>query len=279
MEDNNGSKFLREAFAKFAAKYNAEDIGARAIRSVAAGGKAAVDRGLQEFPKTFVNQLAKDVYGLLTSQELADGISATVRSFDEEKVKGLVDNIVESMKDRETALNLAKRIKGALNKYSASDIEAQLSGILSLGNVPPQVQFMVQVLMSQFKPVLEGMKYQSEDEIADQIIALADQIPSDQIAEQVAAITRNVTPEKVSQQTTTLAGKLPSAQAVSDIVHGVGEVISQNLSQIATISTPSEVPAILRDLAENASQIVSTTLSTDNAAKKTLNKKGGKFEF
>lgn len=279
MEDNNGSKFLREAFAKFAAKYNAEDIGARVIRSVATGGKAAVDQAMQEFPKTFVNQLAKDVYSLLTSQELADGISATVRSFDEEKVKGLVDNLVDSMKNRETALDLAKKIKSALNKHSADDIANQLEGLLSLGNVPPQVQFMVQVLMSQFKPVMENMKYQSEDEIADQIIALADQIPSDQIAEQVAALTREVTPEKVSQQTAALAGKLPSAQAVSDIVHGVGQAVSENLGQVASISTPAEVPAILRDLAENASQIVSETLNKDNEAKKKLNKDGGKFEF
>lgn len=279
MEDNQGFKFLKEAFAKFAGKYSGADVAGRAVRSVAAGGKAAVDRGLQEFPKAFVNQLAKDVYGLLTSQELADGISATVRSLDEEKAKELVDGIVNNMKDRDTALNVAKKIKDALAKYSAADLTDQIDGLMDLGNVPMQGRFVLQVLLGQIKPVLDGMKNNTEEEIADKIMALADNIPSDMIAQQVANITKDVTPERVSKQANDLVGKLPSPQAISDIVHGVGTAASEHLDRIANVAAPDEVPSILRELGAAANDIVSETISKDNAAKKSFPKKGGKFDF
>ena len=85
--DHPGFDILKEVFNKFAEKYAGDDLSGRVVRSLAAGGQAAVDKGLQEFPQTYIKQVAQDFYAMVTSQETADGISTAVRSYDEEKVK------------------------------------------------------------------------------------------------------------------------------------------------------------------------------------------------
>jgi len=277
--DNPGFRSLREAFKNFANKYSKDDLGARAIRSLAAGGEAAVDRGMKEFPKTFVNQLANDLYGLITSQEVADGVSETVRSFDEEKVKEMLDGVVGKLKDYDTALKLAGKVKEILNKNSPDDLEAALDAMLDKGGAPMGQRMMVVMLFSQFKPVLENMKNATDEEIANQLITFADQIPVDAIAEQVGAMTREVTPERVSKQAHDIVGGLPSPDAVSDIVHGIGETARQSLNEASKISSPSEVGDILRNFAQNASDMANDILSKDTQAKKTFKPKGNDFDL
>jgi uncharacterized membrane protein YheB (UPF0754 family) len=280
MEDNPGFRFLKQAFDKFAAKYSADEISGRVVRSVAAGGKAVVEQGMQEFPKTFVKQMTSDLYALLASQDTADGISTMVRSFDEEKVKEMVDTFAASLKDRETALKLAKQIKEALKQASATDIEAQIDGMLSMGNVPLEMRMLFMAFFGQLKPAIDSMKHDNEEEIADKISELADNIPSDMIAAQVAAMTREVTPESVSKQAHDIVGRMPSPQAVADILHGVGGAASQHLDRLSKVLSPSEIPGILSDFAQNAADIVSDTIAQDNTAKKTFNKnKGQDFDL
>ena len=279
MQDNPGFRLLKQAFDKFAAKYDGGDMAARVVRSVAAGGKAAVDHGMQEFPKTFVSQMAKDFYNLLSSQDVSDGISSAVRSFDEEKVKEMVDGMIANLKDRDRALEIAKQVKEALKKASATDIEAQLDGILQMSNVPLEMRMLFMAFFDQAKPIIDGMKHDSEEEIADKIMELADQIPADMIAAQVAAMTREVTPERVSKQAHDIVGAMPSPQAVADIVHGIGEAASEHFDRAARISSPSEVADIARDFAQNASGIVGNIIDQDKITKKTFKKTDQDFDL
>jgi uncharacterized membrane protein YheB (UPF0754 family) len=279
MSNNPGFDILKEAFKKFASKYDGADLAARGVRIAATGGKAIVDSTLNEFPKTFVNQAAKDIYALLTSQEIADGVSASVRAFDEEKVKEIIDGIVSQMKDPETALKIAKQVKNLLDKAPVGDLEAQIDGLLSMNDVPMANRMIFMAVFSQIKPILEDMKNSSDEEVANKLMELADMIPSDAIAAQVANLTREVTPEKVSKQAHDLVGKFPSSQTVADIIHGVGNLASEKLDSLSKVASASEAPAILKDLLSNAGDIVKDAVAKDKAAKKTFDKKGGKFDL
>lgn len=196
--DNPGFRILREAFQHFADKHGDADITGRLVRSLAAGGKAAVDKAQEEFPKTFVKQVVGDFYALLSSQEVADGISSTVRNLDEEKVKDLVDRVISQLKEDETALKVAKGLKDALQKTSTDDLENALDAALSNRGLGERM--IAKAFFEQARPIIDEMRDASEEDIAEKIKELADTIPSDAIAQQVAALTREVTPERVSQQ-------------------------------------------------------------------------------
>jgi hypothetical protein len=276
MEDNPGFRIFKEAFDRFAAKYPVEDLAGRVVRSVADGGKAAVERGMTEFPKSFINQMAKDLYSLVTSEEVSEGISTTVRSYDAAKVKEMLDSVVGSLKDRDTALSIAKQIKGSLDKMGASDLTAQLEGIVGLipggAAAAPYIAIFV-------KPILDEIKHGTEEEAAEKIMELADSIPTDFLAEQAEAYTREVTPERVSKQAHDLVGRMPSPQAVADIAHGIGEEAVRHLDKVSKVSSIHEVPGILSDFAQNASDVVSDKLAEDKQAKKTFTKKGDSFDL
>ena len=279
MSNNPGFDILKEAFKKFASKYDGADLAGRGVRIAAAGGKALVDSAQQEFPKAFINQVAKDIYNLLTSQEVADGISTSVRSFDEEKVKEIVDQLVASLKDPETSLKIAKHLKTLLDKTSGVDLESQIDGLLDMADIPMNGKMIFLAVFGQIKPIIDEMKNASDEEVAAKLAELADMIPSDAIAAQVANLTREVTPERVSKQAHDFVGQFPSPQAIADIVHGVGDAASKNLDRITKVATASEVPAILQDFLKNAGDLISNTVEKDKAAKKTFDKKGDSFKL
>ncbi len=277
MEKNPGFKHLKKAFEKFAAKHSADDITVRLIRSAGAGSKATVDQAMQEFPKKFVNQTAKDIYSLLTSQEVADGISIEVRSFDEAKIKSMIDSAVDAMKDRDTMLKFVRQIKQSIDRVPGGDLTTQLEGLASLipgGNmIGPFIGILI-------KPIINDIQNGNEDDAVDQIMALADQIPGDMLAEKAANFTQQVTPERVSKGMHGIVGKLPSPKAVADILHGVGEAASKNMERVTKITSAAEVPAILKDLTQDAANAIRNTAANDKAAKKTFtNKKSGSFDL
>lgn len=272
MEENPGYKLLKEIFDKFAAKYSAEDMTARALRSAAAGSKAAVDRAMQEFPKSFINQMAKDIYGVLTSQELADAVSMEVRSFDEAKVKGLIDGAIDVMKDPVTARKIARQIKQALDKAPPGvDIAAQIQG---MAGFLPGGELVGPILGILITPIIEDIKNGSEEDAAEKIMELADQIPGDVMVEAVTGFTQQVTPERVSRSMHDVVGKMPSPGAVAGIVHGIGGAASKHMERMTDIHAAAEIPSILQDFARDAKAAVSDTIANDNASKKKFRKKG-----
>jgi len=271
--DNQGFRLLREAFERFASKHKDADLTGRVVRSIAAGGEAAVKKGMEEFPKDFVKGVVSDFYALVSSQEIADGISTTVRSFDEEKVKEVLDTVIDSLKQDETALKVAKSLKDALSKTSTDDIENSLDAAMSGRSMGERMIF--KAFFEQAKPHIEEMRNASEEEIAEKIKELADTIPSDAIAAQVAAITREITPERVSKQAHDFVGKLPSPAAISDILHGVGKSASEKFGQISKTGDISNAGSLLDQFVAESRDLVDRTLANDNQKKTTFQRKKG----
>lgn len=271
--EHPGFDLLMDAFKKFAAKHADADLVGRAVRSAATGAQAFVDKGLEEFPKTFIKELSADVYSTISSQEVADGISASVRAFDEEKVRDMLNIALDRLKDHDTTLTIAKQIKEALSKASTDDLENQIDALMGSRSLGERMIF--KAFFEQVRPHIDEMRDASEEEIAEKIRELADTIPTDAIADQVAAFTREVTPERVSKQAHEMIGKMPSPAAIADIVHGIGSAASDKLAQIAASGDPSQAASLLQDFGTTAQDIVERTIANDNHAKRTFKKKGG----
>lgn len=271
--EHPGFNLLKEAFKKFADKHGDADLTGRVVRSLAAGGEAAVNKGMQEFPKDFVKGVVGDFYALLSSQEVADGVSMTVRSFDEEKVKELMDSVIDSLKEDETALKVAKAIKDALEKTSTEDLENSIDAAMSSRSLGERMIF--KAFFEQAKPHIEEMRHASEEEIAEKIKELADTIPSDAVAAQVAALTREITPERVSKQAHDFVGKLPSPAAISEILEGVGKSAADKFGQISKTGDIQNAGNLLDQFVSESRDLVDRTLANDNTKKQTFKRKGG----
>lgn len=272
---------LKDVFKKFVSdKYDMNDITGRVIRSAAVGGKEAVRHGLQEFPKAFVDQAVRDLYDLVSSQDLADSVSGIVRSFDEEKVTEIVESLTASLKDRDAALQLAAKIKDILDKTGGADgLTAQLDALMGMSDIPPMGKILFSTFLNQAGPILEDMKGSSDEEIADKIMELADAIPSDMIAAQVAALTSQVTPDRISKQAHDFIGQLPAPQTVADIVHTIGDAAQSRLDDLSKISDPSQMSGILRDFAQDASDIIGGKVNEDKRNKRDFKKGPGGFDL
>jgi uncharacterized membrane protein YheB (UPF0754 family) len=278
MDFNNPDfKGIIDAFSKFASAHGGDDIAGRITRALASGGKAAVDKSLEEFPKTFITRTAKDFYALISSQEIADSLSSSVTSFDEEKVKEAVDNLADRLKDPEVALQVAKQVKEILSKTSTDDIEAALDGLTD--KLPADKRMMVIFTLAQAKPLIDSMRTASDEEVAEIISSIADNLPSDLIALQLGALTREVTPERISKHTQDAVDKLPSPKALGDIVHGIGKSASEHLESASKSATPGDAANILKQFITNIGADVSDTLAKDKTTKKKNKPQNGDFNL
>lgn len=277
MANHPGLDLLKEAFKKFADKYVTPENADKLTRTAAAGGQAAVNKGLAEFPKAYVKDAANDFYNILNSAEVSDGISQAVRAFDEEKVKALLDRGMAKLQEEETSLKVAKQIKDILAKTSNEQIEQGLDQ--ALATRADGEATIVKALFEQFKPMLDDARNGSVEDVAAQVRDIAATIPTDAIAMQAAALTREVTPERVSAQADAIVGKLPSGKAVADIVHGLGEIASDKLGAIAASKTPAnDVKSLPAEFAAAAQDLVSKVIAKDNE-NKAKPSKGAKFDL
>lgn len=277
MANHPGLDLLKEAFKKFADKYVTPENADKLTRTAAAGGQAAVNKGLAEFPKAYVKDAANDFYNILNSAEVSDGISQAVRAFDEEKVKALLDRGMAKLQEEETSLKVAKQIKDILAKTSNEQIEQGLDQ--ALATRADGEAMIVKALFEQFKPMLDDARNGSVEDVAAQVRDIAATIPTDAIAMQAAALTREVTPERVAGQADAIVGKLPSAKAVADIVHGLGEIASDKLGAIAASKTPAnDVKSLPAEFAAAAQDLVSKVIAKDNE-NKAKPSKGAKFDL
>jgi hypothetical protein len=275
--DNPGFELLREAFKQFASKHDAADLTGRVVRSVAAGGKAAVDQAMQEFPQNFLKEMVNDFYNMVASQEVADGVSMTVSSYDEEKVKGLLDDVVAQLKTDEVAQKVAKSVKDALSKASNSDLEDQIDLVMNGRSAAERIVF--KMFFEQAKPILDEMRNASEEEVAEKIKELADTIPTDTIAAQVGSITREVTPERVAKQTHDFVGKLPSPATISEMVHEIGASASEKFGRVAKGGTLADAQDALREFIGDAARIAQDAAANDQNKKKTFKRGGQDFDL
>lgn len=278
MAKHPGLDLLKEAFKKFADKHGGTDLAGRVTRSAAAGGQAAVNKGLQEFPKSHVKDVATDFFGMITSQEVSDGLSLAVRSFDEEKVKEKLDQLMLKLQEPEVSTKVATQIKGILDKTSNEQIEQGLDQ--ALASRSDGEQMIVKALFEQFKPMLDTMRDGTVEDVAQQVRDLAATIPTDAIAMQAAALTKEITPERVSKQTHDVVGKLPSPKAVADIVHGVGTVASDKLGKLAASKDlKNDVKNAASEFVSEAQDLVKKTIADDAEAKRNFKKGGQDFNL
>lgn len=275
----DGFDFLRDAFKKFADKVDGQDIANRALRAAGAGGKALVDRGVEEFPHDYIKGLVESAYALLTSQEIAEGISMSVRAYDEEKIKELLDTVVAQLKEDQVATQLAKQVKEILRQASNDELQGAIEQLLD-GRPAHEKMIFNAMFQMQIRPILDDLRSANEDELVDKIKELADTIPTDLIALQVGALTREITPERIIHQAHAAVDKLPSGTAIADIAHGVAKSASKGFDAVSKARSLKDVAGALDTFAAEAQSIVSGKVANDQQAKKTFDKKGkGGFKF
>lgn len=265
--------FFRELFNRVAGQVDGQDLAARAVRAVGAGAKAVAERGLQEFSHDFIKGSVEGAYASLISDELAENISMNIRSFDEGKIKDLLDTVVEKMKEDETAAMMAKQMKEILKKADNDQIEGMIDHLIPADRFNERMIFKT-FFMLQAGPALDEMRNMEEAEIAEKIQELADVIPTDILAQQVGAFTREITPERIVEQAHGVVGKLPSGAAVADIVHGVGNAAIKHFDAVARSRSLQDAANAFDALKTEAQEIVSGQISADNAAKETFDNKG-----
>jgi hypothetical protein len=267
-----GLRKLAQVFKKFADQHVTEENKLRVIRSAAAGGKAALGKARQEFPRAYIEQVAADFYLVISGRDMADGVSQTVRSFDAEKVKHMLDHFVARMKEDETAIKLAQMIKQSLDKKLHEHMEQLFDQILSAQDLKKQM--MLRMMLGMLKPRIEEFRHSSVEEIAEKIKKFADTIPTEKIALRVSALTQRVTPEFVQGKTAEVVDGLPSPKAVSDIAHDVAEAAAKKLGEVAKARTLADVKSILSQFQDEASSLVDEIFANDNQTKKPSQKKG-----
>lgn len=283
-KEDPGFGRLKKAFAKFIKDQGSEDVGAKALRTLAAGGKAAVERGLQEFPKELVARLTGDFYTLLQSPEVAEDVSAMVRSFDEAKVKTVLIELSVYLQEDDAARMFAKGVKFGLQKGSNEDI-GKITDRLLAGR-PAAMRWAAKAFFAMSEPYLDEMRDAPVEAIAAKIKELAATMPVNGISKQVAAYTREASPQWTGMQLKGLVEGQPSPQAAADIVHNVGNIASVKLDEMTRAQNVAEIREIFNALAAETKETVGKTIANDNAAKAALKdaerkeqKKGGGFKF
>lgn len=276
--DFPGFEFLKDAFNKFAAQHSGEDMKNSLLRSVAAGGKAAVDKALTEFPQDNIKAIVSDLYKTIASQDVADGISLAIRSVDAEKIQSALDAAVESLNDDKTALNVAKIVKQLAEKLDGETKDA-IIGKLTEGR-PFQEAMMIELIANQVTVMLDDIRSASDEEVVALVRQLAQSIPTPAIAAQLGAMTDSVTPDVVKAKVDDAVKSLPSADAIASIAHEVGGIASKHLDVASKAATSADIASAFNALVSDAAAAVEKTIANDNADKKTNpRKKGGKFDL
>ena len=268
---------LIETFNKLAGEARVEELTKRVIDTVALGGKAIIDQGLRQFPKTAITDAAADLYDLLAGQEIADSLSSKIHSIDEAKVKEVVDNLVLRMQDRDTALSVARQVQDILNRITPDELEQQLEGLMSSRSINERLMFLA--IFGQVKPLLEQMRTATEETVADQLTDIANNLPRDLIAAQVAQLSRQVTPEHITRQTQQLVGKLPAPEALADMVHTIGDAASRHFTLVSKSASAADALAVAKQFAEKLNVIITDTFTQDKKDQKKEPPKGGDFSL
>ncbi len=264
--DNPGFGRLRDAFKKFVTEQATGEVGARAVRTLAAGGKALVDKALEEFPKDIVKGIASDFYKFLLSDEVAEGASLAVRSFDEEKIKATLLEVSVLLQDDETATMFAKGFRLGLKKSNNDDIEGMVDYILA--GRPVAVRWIAKAFFENAKPYIDEMRGASTEQITQKIKDLAETLPVDTIASQVADYTREVTPARVSKMMQDFVAKQPTPDAVAEIAEGVGKVASVRLDDMSKAPTLEDADKVLKTMASEANAVIKRVVVKDDVVKK-----------
>lgn len=273
----DGFKMLQEAFKKAVDKVDLKDIATRGVRTLGAAGEAGAKKATKEFPQDYISGIVNDIYATITSQDVAEGISLTVRSFDHEKAQEVMDKLVAKLKDEETALKIAESLKQAVQQSSPDEIGAMIGELA--GKLPGPMGQFAAFLPLMLTPVLEAAQTRPVEEVAAEIKALADQIPTDFIAANLGGLTQEVSPERVTKVLHDAVGKLPSGSTIASIKHGVFDLAADRFGAIAKAKTLDDAAKSFGGFAGDVADLVADKLANDNVTKQKFGKKGGDFDL
>ncbi len=273
----DGFRMLSEAFKKAVEKIDLNDIATRGVRTLGAAGEAGAKKAAKEFPQDYISGIVNDIYATITSQDVAEGISLTVRSFDHEKAQEVMDKLVAKLKDDETALKIAEGLKQALQQTSPDELAAMIGEVV--GKLPgPMGQFGA-FLPLILAPVLQTAQHGTVEELAQEIKDLADQIPTDFIAANLGGLTQEVSPERVTKVLHDAVGKLPSGSTIASIKHGVFDLTAERFGAISKAKTLQDAAQAFGGFANDVTKLVGDKLAADSVTKQKFGKKGGDFDL
>jgi len=266
--DNSGFEFLKQAFKQVADKYDPKDLGKKASRILAGGAKAAIETAKVEFPKDAIEEAIGDVYGLVSSPEIANGISMAVQSLDFDDLSEVIENAKAQMSDDQVIQPMAKTFKD-LSKQGGAD--ALLSLLQDKVNQLPDVaQFMAQGVVNEIESMVSSFEDMEEEDIAEVLKNAIESIPSDAVAQMVFMATQNLTPERITATVQQMTGNLPSGKVLADTLHGVGDAAIKQLDRVG--DDKATTPASVQEFSADVAQVVATAKANDN--KDTFRKKG-----
>lgn len=275
---NPGFNLLKAVFNEFTAKYDGKEILNGAVRSVATGAKQSVDALASEFPDNFVRQAINDVYNLITDTEVASGISESVAGLVKpSEVKEAVTAFKDTLKDPAVALEIATKFQTILTKTSPEVLDTIAGMAISKMSADKQ-EMAAAVYEYQIKPTLNDMREMSPTLIAGNLKALVNMVPTDMLVgivqnsmqQSMAPVLEKTSPETISKIATGFVAKLPSADTITNIVHGIAQDASDKLGQIAQSSDPVKTSSVLKDFAANATDLFKAALVQDKVAKSTF---------
>ena len=311
MEFNDGMKdgfdMIRNAFMKAVGGQDPKEFSDKVQRIVATGGKAAVEKSLDEFPPQKIETLVRSVYGFVAGRELAEGVSTVVQSVNLDDLQTGLDGVLDQFKSEEASLMLARQLKGEVDKDMLDAVKYLVNDkINAMEGAPAMVARMV---FEQFiEPTLERYKDEPgrnlikdlrlfvedqlpgvpswqqgivkglaaqlaeiEDAPAEEVAAvLRDKItaiPTDAIAMQLYIVTQSVTPERVMGLTHKATGQMPSPTTVSGVFSGVANAALKQLNRAAD-PAKADAPASLDEFRRDAMDVVSNAAVNDNSVKK-----------
>lgn len=280
--DNSGFEFLKDAFNKFAASAEGQELANRMARELSADAQGLIAKGLTAVPKKKIETGVDKLYSLVISPEASKGISTLIQKLDEPTIKKGLDKAIASLDNDKTALKVAQVVKGIIAKMPMQKIEDAVDSYAA--ERPLGEQMMIMMVTANVFPLLNAISTGSDAEVVKIVRQLASMIPTELVAAQAAAFTASMTPDVVAKQTATLVTQLPSSKAVAKIVHGIARVASKRLGTIGAEGSTTDLAKTFNAFKKDASNVIKKTVAAeknanDNGKKQPPKKDGGSFKF
>lgn len=232
-QNNDGFKMLKEAFNEFAQKQaplmgkgnQISQAMMQEVQDMLSRGQMPSQNDMNGLVKKAVarvitrqdiESLTEDVRDLLTGTKTSTGIAMIMGSLDMSQIDKMVTDFVDSMKDPQQSLQIAKAIKDMANQPGVEDLGAQLSALIDGAPLPGALKPLAEMQVDRFARFVENAKFMSEQDIADAVSRFADEIPTKMVSDMLFGIAASMSPETVSQLLASAAASLPTPQEAGD---------------------------------------------------------------
>jgi hypothetical protein len=241
-----------------------KDVASRLARTALAGGKAALDQALHEFPEAAINSAASDLYKLIAGPRVTELLESGAKQREENTVKA-VEAILTRLQNPDTVARVLTTVQPVLAKLPMKTIDSAVIKLLEKAPAQEQQTYAI-IYTNVIRPALDQARTSDPKTLAAKIAFFASFIPAEEIAAQITDFTNkgSKTPDVAAKQKELLA-KLPEPETLSGIVHGVGKAASKRLGE--AVEKPAKTIEILTHLPGEAIEVVADKLAGDAAAK------------